>query len=111
MADVDFSNAKIQPLSVTDSINPTAGAYFGAGSTNLYNSSWGVISTNASRQVLTDQSKQVVLLFQGTFTTSGTEFYLGVSYIDRNYGWRIYNISFSAGDTYMFKIRADLICQ
>jgi len=115
MAEVDFSNARIEPLtafgSYTNIVNPvslygylslTYGSY-------LYDVNDNTIASMTAT-VLTNTSNQLVVSFRGTFTTSGTEFYIiGASY-PRACGWKISNISFSAGDTYTFQINASLVC-
>ena len=110
MAEVDFSNARITPLNITNSINPTTGIDLSL-SSGVYSSSWANIVTGGSITRLINTGNQLVFLYRGTFTASGTELYVGAGYTNYNYGWKISNISFNSGDTYIFKIRADLICQ
>ena len=113
MAEVDFSNAKIAPGVTYASLtwqNPTKNTNVSLASNTfsyLYDANDNPVSTGLVRTRLKNVQKQLVYLYQGTFSTSGTEFYLVDSYA----GWRVWNISFNAGDTFMFKIRADLICQ
>ena len=111
MAEVDFSHARIQPWS-NNSKNPTTSASVSLGGmTDLYNSSIQSISSTITRTNLVDQQKQLVYQYSGSFTASGIEFYL-VAYDGSSYnGWKISNISFNSGDTFIFQIQADLICQ
>lgn len=113
MAEVDFTNAKIEPVSNLGGglYNPTAAANVSLASTNyLCDSSLNNIAS-LTRTQLINQQKQLMFLYQGTFTASGTEFYIyGVSGSTRVGAWRIYNISFSSGDTFIFQINADLVC-
>lgn len=106
MAEVDFSNAKIAPAGTK---NTTSYAKLNMDNEKLFNSSFVQINSNASISMLTNQQKRLAYLYSGTFTASGTEFL--VSRQNSDAYWRISNISFQSGDTYMFKIRADLICQ
>lgn len=108
MAMVDFTNAKIEPA--TSSYNPTFTVDVGL-SNNILSSSGSIITTGASRIRTVNEKKQIVYLYQGTFTTSGTEFYIQYSTSEITYtNWRVYNISFADGDTYLFQVKADLIC-
>lgn len=117
MAEVDFSHARIQPYTDTTflpswtRLNPTALSNVALDQRNLLDISGTTISS-ATVTKIKDAQKQIVYQYSGTFTASGTEFYLlpawGGTYIT---GWKVSNISFSAGDTYQFSIKADLICQ
>ena len=117
MAMVDFSNARIEPNSSNTGTsltwkNPTGNANvtLAVSSAYLRDSSLNVISSAYNRTLLVNEQKQLMYLYQGTFTASGTEFLI---HEDSGHlaGWRISNISFNSGDTFTFKIRADLICQ
>lgn len=115
MAEVDFSHARIEPLTAMGSfpniVNPvslygylslTYGSY-------LYDANENTVAS-MTHTVLINTSNQLVVLFQGTFSTSGTEFYIiGTSY-PRACGWKVSNISFNSGDTYVFQINATLTC-
>ena len=121
MAMVDFSNARIEPVaypgigqgafSTYSAVNPTEKIYISFYSNvNLWNADGGTISTNASISQLLNESKQMILLYQGTFNTSGTEFYI-ISYGNSVMGaWKVSNISFNSGDNYVFQINANLVC-
>lgn len=113
MAEVDFSNAKIEPVDIWQSqyvmYNPTANEYLGLASsyhTRLYDSNQQQISSTFTRTQLINQSKQFMYIYQGVFSASGTEFYI----LGDNVVWRVYNISFQSGDSYVFQINASLIC-
>lgn len=111
MAEVDFSNAKIAPGVTYAGLtwqNPSKNANVSlAANSYLYDANENPVSTGLVRTRIKNAQKQLVYSYSGTFSTSGTEFYLVDSYA----GWRVWNISFNAGDTFVFKIRADLICQ
>lgn len=113
MAEVDFSNARIAPATTFNGSslsNPTknSNVSLATNSWAFYDASSNVVNqTSRSGSQLVSAQKQLVYLYQGTFSASGTEFYL----IIEGAGWKVSNISFSSGDTYIFKIRADLICQ
>ena len=112
MAEVDFSHAKIEPATTAweNFINPTSVAYvtLSAASGFIYNSSATTIG-NISATKLVDAQKQLVYQYQGTFSASGTEFYTTTG--QAHSAWRVYNISFNSGDTFIFQVKADLICQ
>ena len=111
MAQVDFSNARIEPV-VSPNVstgNATANSYLNLNSTALVDATDNAIVTNYSSQLLKNEKKEFVYMYTGTFTTSGTVCY--IRYVSNVSWWKISNISFSAGDTYAFSIKADLICQ
>lgn len=117
MAQVDFSNARIAPYTGSaiapswSRVNPTYFTYL------TLTSSTDIIDANGSRisqatiTTLKNAQKQFVILYSGTFSASGTEFYIAYAAGTAVAGWKISNISFSSGDTYVFSIKADLICQ
>ena len=111
MAVVDFSNARIEPANLAGRFyqNPTMNSYVTlySGVTNFFDASGNIISSLTIRQ-LTNEQKHFVNQYQGTFSASGTEFYIQYQY---NAGWKVSNIAFNSGDTFDFTIRADLICQ
>ena len=119
MAEVDFSNARIEPCNVvitsSTNVNPTKFTNVSLWNNPLYIYSVSQGHTtaigNGTETRLTNQQKQLVYLYQGTFSASGTEFYILNSDSSSHAGWKISNISFNSGDTFVFKIRADLICQ
>ena len=110
MAEVDFSNATIEPATTLAGMtmyNPTRNeklsltAYGG----KLFNSN-GVEIGTGTLTLLVNELKQFVYQFRGTFSAGGTEAYI----VGNDAAWRIYNISFSNGDTYSFTINATLTC-
>lgn len=112
MAEVDFTNARIEPFSGLSGLpNPTSKSYLGLDTNNLYD----VVNYTTevgvgTRTRVKDAQKSFVNLYSGTFNTSGTQF--GVWALGGTLtGWKVSNITFSAGDTYVFSIKADLICQ
>jgi hypothetical protein len=99
MADVDFSSAVLD----ANTYPMRGGNYMGLSDDRLWDSSFQVINTNRSVRIITNTITKVSVLFSGTFTASGTEFYLGyLSAYER--GWRVSNIAFSSGDAYSFVI-------
>lgn len=109
MAEVDFSHARITP---SGNINPSGSSYLGMTSSMLFSdSSLSTLISSGSRSQLVNTQKQFVYQYQGTFTANGTEFYVGNIVNNVSHVWKVSNISFQSGDTYVFKIRADLICQ
>ena len=106
MAMVDFSNARIE-VNSTDTESPTKYANVNLAGGYLYDASGNVIGGSNISQLI-NQQKQLMYNYQGTFSASGTEFYVvGNGYQAR---WKISNISFSSGDTYVFQINASLVC-
>lgn len=107
MAVVDFSNAVLD-VRANNVYNPmTQGNYMRFNeSSALYDATTTQITTNTSNRVIRDTPTKTTILYMGTFTTSGTEFYMG----DGRYNypeyrmWKVSNISFSANDTYAFVI-------
>ena len=110
MAEVDFSHAKIQPYSsVSNRYNPTKRSYLNIETTYLIDSNGSDVSSALVTTFITNQQKEFVMQYSGTFIASGTEFYMRNS--SDTSSWRVYNISFNSGDTFIFQIKADLICQ
>lgn len=120
MAQVDFSNAKIE---IINSRKPLRREYLGL--TN-YNSQTQIIyfmtlsepyqylSSNCSISVLSNTPSKYSLRFSGTFSanagTGSTEFGIYVSYSYSNYDfyWKVSNIVFDAGDTFDFVVDVDI---
>lgn len=107
MAEVDFSHARIQPWYN----NPTIKSNLCLNTAYLYDITAYTTEIGIGNCTqLVNQQKQLVYQYQGTFNTSGTEF--GVWTLGGTIGgWKVSNISFSSGDTFIFQIKADLICQ
>lgn len=108
MAQVDFSNAVIEICTgVSRSLPVIRMANIGTYSYDrrLWDSNLNRISSNESITTPVENRYQKSLLYSGTFTTSGTEFYL-FDTDSRNYSWKVSNISFNAGDTYYFQVDA-----
>lgn len=104
MAQVDFTNAHIQPYG-NNPIYEQGDAGL-ANVTNFYNSSGTAIAT-VSKSVITDDPKKLVFNLSGTFSASGTEFYIGTSGSD--FVYRVFNIHFSNGDTFIFRFNANIV--
>ena len=110
MAEVDFTNARIEPSSLGNWVNPTNAADVSLNNYSYYllDSSGSSISSALSPTQLINQQKQLMFLYQGTFTASGTEFYIRPT--SSLSGWKVSNISFNSGDTFVFQINATLTC-
>ena len=113
MAELNFSNARIEPATLSGWINSTVNVYVSLeGATAIYNASGSQVGNITTRTRLINQQKQLMYLYRGSFMASGTEFYLrdfDVS-AQAHSGWKISNISFSNGDTFVFQINASLVC-
>ena len=121
MAEVDFSNARIEPVAFPgigqgawagySAINPTGKEYVSLSqSGNLYDANGANITSSTSSTKMVSEKKQLMYLYQGTFNASGTECYK-IFYGNNKMGaYKISNISFQSGDTYVFMINADLVC-
>lgn len=116
MAQVDFTNARISPYTgngiapSSPRVNPTRYSYVTLTSSTEFLDASGNRVSQPTKTTLKNAQKQFVILYNGTFTASGTEFYI-VYDNGGCAGWKVSNISFSSGDTYVFSIKADLICQ
>lgn len=101
MADVDFSHAVLDVYAG----NPmNSGSYLNFASSQssgtFVDINGNVVNPNDSYySIITNTPTKVSILFTGTFTASGTEFY---TYFSTK--WKVSNISFSSGDTYSFII-------
>lgn len=108
MAEVDFSNARlsVDPARTKSPIDPN---YLNLIANYFYDSNWNRISTVSFTRVV-DEQNRVSYIYSGTFTASGTEFYFGDAYPSEfDQRWRVSNITFSSGDTYQFKVTANLM--
>ena len=116
MAEVDFTNARIEPFTGTidtrTNVNPTRQDLVSINNpTSLADAYGNSITTNHSTTRLVNEQKQLMYLYQGTFTASGTAFYiLHLPSGSEICGWKVSNISFNSGDTYVFQINATLVC-
>lgn len=109
MAVVDFSHAVIEPVGVVS----TTGAGYVIGTTSIKDANDNTIATPQNVGTsLVNKQKQRMYGFSGTFTASGTEFYIMTTFSSGvlQRGWRISNITFQAGDTFNFQVNASLIC-
>lgn len=111
MAEVDFSNARIEPIGTVNATKSAEVSLNIAGGI-LSDVSGNQISTGYSISRLINAQKQLMYIYQGTFTASGTMFYIqqNVGQSANHSGWKISNISFNSGDTYVFQINANLVC-
>lgn len=96
MADVDFTNAV---LDVYDSEKPMIYDNYLNLQHYFFREGTEVSTPTIS---VTDTPTKVSILYAGSFTESGTEFY--IAYDSLHGTFRVSNISYSAGDTYSFII-------
>lgn len=106
MAQVDFTNAVLSLVSTNTEV-PTHYTYM-ALRDYLYDSSGNSVSTGTS-SILQSAQKSFIKSWSGIFNTSGTEFYIRNDATNA-LRWKISNISFSQGDTYVFQIPVTLTC-
>ena len=102
MAQVDFSNASFDfgtDFALGDRMGLTS---------YLCDSSGRIIGNHTATTTAAADS-YTCKITEGRFTSSGTEAYICNSAGTRKF-WRIYNISFSYGDTYEFTVKANLTC-
>ena len=105
MAEVDFTNAVIE-VNSSDSVPPFAKAFLNLDGGYLYSSSGNIVGSGTV-QTVKNEKEELVFQYQGSFTANGTEFYMVGS--EWNGRWRVHGITFNNGDTYDFRVRADLI--
>ena len=111
MASVDFSNAIIEPSSLSGWMNPTNYSDLSLSVYNFYllDASGNAVSSASPSLRIVNEQKQLAYQYQGTFTASGTEFYIRPT--GSTSGWKVSNISFNSGDTFLFQINATLVCE
>ena len=107
MAQVDFSNAIIEPI---DNTYPFQSEYL-----HLYRPSSAVlfstvdgqytVASSVTKTIRTNTLDKMSFVYTGTFTRSGTEFALYMSSSSR---WKISNIEFNSGDTASFEIVVEI---
>jgi len=102
MANVDFSNAHIEPILN----NPIKRPNVALAAYRLNDSSGNQIGTVTATR-LVNQSKRMLYSYSATFSASGTEFYFSDS--NSTMFYRVYNISFANGDTGVFQVDAGLV--
>ena len=103
MAQVDFSTAVLEPAPGTKPMDYSSymRIYYSSGIWNAPNGA--VIVANNGQYKLVENQNKVTVVYTGTFTASGTEFYIG--YFSNGIKlWKVTNISFNSGDTYSFAI-------
>ena len=109
MARVDFSNATIEFLNSAMYGKAYMGLDGGGGSSyiGLYDS--GNNSITSGHTVATvPNTKGFTVTRTGTFTESGTEFYIRSYVSGTGISARISNVIFQSGDTYSFDINIDV---
>ena len=109
MAQIDFSNAHIEPVyspvynARSDvALNPDG---FCNASGNFIN------RTTMVKTVLVNETNKLVYHYTGSVSDSGTILYFGttVGTGTNTLWWKFTNVSYNAGDTYDFKISANII--
>ena len=113
MAQIDFSNAVLEPVGNTHmnpymSFEPTTNL-----SIAICDSSGTRIGSVTTKQRLVDESGKFVMLFIGSINSgiaSSTEMYIGMGTQNpwTKY-WKISNISFSGGDTFTLQIKSEFV--
>lgn len=109
MAIVDFSHATIEPVGTSSQTGQT---FLSLKNQQFKDVNGTVINSGGSYTTMKEEQRLVMYQYNGTFIASGTEFYVGMitsSGILKS-AWKVSNVSFSSGDTYVFQIRASLIC-
>lgn len=111
MAQIDFSNAIIEPYSPN---KPFSYYKLGLGVTNNFNTyimndTGNILTANyVVPTILANTPTKYSLLYTGTIgssVASGTYLYLGLS---NTRIWKVSNISYSAGDTFSFQLDFDI---
>ena len=107
MAVVDFSSAVISVVT-SYSQPPISTPEANFNTDVLKDTNNTSIVSNNSRQTILNEPDKRIYQYTGTFTASGTEFYI--------YGttptpaiWKVSNISFNVGDTYSFKVPISIV--
>lgn len=106
MAQVDFTNAHIEPVGSDSSIYKENDVSLKP--ISFYNASGSSIAS-PNYTVTKNESNNLVYTYTGSFYASGTEFYLYGYNMTSAKKWRVYNINFASGDTFNFKISAKII--
>lgn len=97
MAHIDFSNAKIEDM--TNSVWGNQ-PYLCFEFLGIYGDGQAYLG-NFTRTKINETLTKVSYVIEGTFAISGTE--VAFYYYNTKF-WRVYNISFNAGDTCAFQV-------
>lgn len=108
MAAVDFSNAHIQPYANNPIKEQNVAIWIPSNANDITDASGTSVCSAVTKTSSTPDEYTLIYTYNGTFNTSGTEFYLTVHDGSAVKYWRIYNISFASGDTFSFSINAKL---
>ena len=109
MAQVDFSNASLQPAPNKYPLRYSYNMLLNSGNTCVFKNSQNSVINSDYRVTETSSSlTHKTLVYTGKFIASGTEFYIGELYGSAIYAWKVSNISFQNGDTYSFAIDIDV---
>lgn len=111
MAQVDFSNAILRPQKT--SLNRTsfdrpylALAQNGA---HIINANSVDVANVSGIDLIVNAEKQFVVQYTGTFTASGTRFFISYGSADMGEArWMMDNVTFASGDTFVFQIKVQL---
>lgn len=112
MAQIDFTNAVIEPAGST--YKPFSYYKLGLGLQNNFNTYFTddngsiVPNTYITPTILTNTPTKLSLVYTGTISstaTGGSYFYLGLT---GSRIWKISNISYSAGDTFSLQVDFDI---
>lgn len=108
MAQVDFSNAVLTPLLPQRSplFLPYVALY--ASGEAITNINGVPITSSFSKSLLKNERNEFVVSYSGTLNTSGTEFYIAGAMSSSYVDWRVSNISFASGDTFVLQIKCNL---
>lgn len=103
MAQLDLSNAHITPV-----YSPANdGTYLILTPTNWkFSDANGTDISSGSGSILVQTTSYFKVYYSGTFTASGTQFYIGK--VNSQPVWRVSGVSFASGDTYAFTIKANI---
>ena len=115
MAQIDFSNATIEPVSTK---KPFSQYKLGLGIVNNFNTYFrdvdgnNLLSVNyLAPTILANTPTRMSLIYTGTIASgiaSGTAFYLGLTGGAAYNFWKVSHISYSAGDTFSFQLDFDI---
>lgn len=102
MADIDFSNAVLEPVAGIANMNYP---YLNLYDRSLYDANQNAISY-ATCTIVSNTHQKITFQYTGSCYRGGTEMYF---FRYNTKAWRISNISFAAGDTFSFEIDIETI--
>ena len=107
MAQVDFSSATISSVN-QNTVRTIAQADLGVTSAIIVDENANQIANITSTTDFSESVTQRSIRFVGSFTASGTKFYLRLNAVNSANMWEVSNISFSSGDLFDFIIDISL---